>query len=81
MAMPRHFSEASAQGVDKAVQELLRTAETTATDLLRAHRSDLDRVIEALEKEEDLGRERVEELLGAHRATAAGGIKRPAASR
>jgi hypothetical protein len=49
--------------------------------LLRDHRSDLDRVIEALEKEEDLGRERVEELLGAHRAAAPTSVARPAVTR
>jgi len=78
MAMPRHFSEASAQHVDQAVHDLLRTAENTAAELLRQHRSDLDRMIDALEKEEDLGRERVEELLGRSRAAKPSAAARPA---
>ncbi len=74
MAMPRHFSEASAQRVDQAVHDLLRAAETSATELLRRRRGALDRVIDALEKEEDLGRERIEELLGgSHTAVSSGG--------
>jgi len=80
MAMPRHFSEASAQRVDQAVHDLLLTAENTAAELLRQHRSDLDRMIDALEKEEDLGRERVEELLGRSRAEKPSAAARPAIS-
>ena len=81
MAMPRHFSEASAQRVDKAVHELLQDAETTATELLRRRRDDLERVIDALEKEEDLGRERIEQLLGGSRTGVSSVASRQSANR
>jgi len=69
IALPRRFSEASAQRVDKAVHELLHAAETGAAQVLRARRADLDRLIAALEAEEDLERDRLEQLLGLRRAT------------
>jgi len=64
MAQPRHFSESSAQAVDEGVRELINGAERCATDVLRQHVGDLERLIEALESEEDIDRERIETLLG-----------------
>lgn len=64
MAMPRRFSEVSAQRVDNAVRDLLRMAETTAAEILRAHGGELDRLVRALEESEDLDRPRIEALLG-----------------
>jgi cell division protease FtsH len=77
IALPRRFSEASAQRVDKAVHELLHAAENSAVQLLRSRRAELDRLITALEAEEDLEHDRLEQLLGARRATAE---DRPAAA-
>ncbi len=77
IALPRRFSEVSAQRVDKAVHELLHAAEDNAAQLLRSRRADLDRLITALEAEEDLERDRLEQLLGPRRPAAA---DRPAAA-
>jgi ATP-dependent Zn protease len=63
--------------VDKAVHELLHAAETGAAQLLRSRRAELDRLITALEAEEDLERDRLEQLLGPRRAAAE---DRPAAA-
>jgi ATP-dependent Zn protease len=63
--------------VDNAVHELLHAAENSAVQLLRSRRAELDRLITALEAEEDLERDRLEQLLGARRATAE---DRPAAA-
>jgi len=64
MAQPRHFSESSAQAVDAGVRELINGAEGRATDVLRQHVAALERLVEALESQEDIGRERIEVLLG-----------------
>jgi cell division protease FtsH len=81
MAMPRRFSESSAQRVDKAAQDLLRAAEATAAQALRDHRAELDRLIQALEAEENLERSRIEAILGPHPREAAGTAERSAATR
>jgi cell division protease FtsH len=65
IAMPRRFSESSAQRVDQAVQELLLAAEAAATEVLRHHRAEIERLIRGLEEEEDIERARIEQLLGA----------------
>jgi cell division protease FtsH len=79
IAMPRRFSESSAQRVDQAVQELLLSAEAGAGDVLRQHRAELDRLIRALEDEEDIERARIEQILGDRRAEPVAGAARPAA--
>jgi cell division protease FtsH len=79
IAMPRRFSETSAQRVDQAVHDLLRAAEESAAEALRRHRAELDRLIRALEEEEDIERARIEQLLGERRTEPVAGAVRPAA--
>jgi cell division protease FtsH len=80
IAMPRRYSESSAQRVDRAVRDLLHAAEGNAVEALNGHRAELDRLIEALEKEEDLERNRIESLLGPRPHALAGSADRPAAT-
>jgi cell division protease FtsH len=62
---PRDFSEGTAQVIDEEVQRLLAEADERAYDLLLAHRSELDRLVDALLQKEELLREELEQLLGA----------------
>lgn len=64
MALPRHFSENSAQSVDKAVKELLGNAEKQAIDLIAKHRQLLDSLINELEEHETLNQEQIKACLG-----------------
>ena len=64
MAQPRHFSENSAQSVDKAVKELLGNAEKQAIDLIAKHRELLDKLINELEEHETLDQEQIKVCLG-----------------
>jgi cell division protease FtsH len=66
IALPRRFSEASAQRVDRAVHDLLCAAEACAHAVLQEHRPAVQRLIQALEREEQLDRARIEALLGSH---------------
>jgi cell division protease FtsH len=59
----RDFSEGSAQIIDEEVQQLLRDADQRAFDLLSRHRSELDRLVEALLENEELDRKEIEILL------------------
>jgi cell division protease FtsH len=63
MAQPRRFSESSAKAVDVAVRELLMNAESRAREVVRARRPALERLIAALESEETLQRDQIEEIL------------------
>lgn len=64
MAQPRHFSENSAQSVDKAVKELLGDAEKQAIDIIAKHRKQLDNLINELEEHETLDQQQVKVCLG-----------------
>ena len=64
MAQPHHFSENSAQSVDKAVKELLIDAEKQAIDLITKHREQLDSLINELEERETLNQEQIQVCLG-----------------
>jgi cell division protease FtsH len=64
IAQPRRFSEASAQAVDKAVRGLLQEAEQQAGAIIKTHRRALEHLIRALEEEETLQREQIEQCLG-----------------
>ena len=64
IAQPRHFSENSAQSVDKAVKELLENAEKQAVELIVKHRDKLDRLIDELEQHETLSQEQIKVCLG-----------------
>jgi len=65
IAQPRHYSEHSAEVVDHAVQTLLQQAEQRAFAVIREHQTELARLITALEEQETLHREQIEQCLGA----------------
>ena len=60
---PRDFSEGTAQIIDEEVQKLLREADERAFELLKEHRAELDRLVEALLENEELDRKEIEALL------------------
>jgi len=64
IAQPRHYSEHSAEVVDHAVQTLLREAEQHALVVIREHQAELARLISALEEQETLHREQIQQCLG-----------------
>jgi cell division protease FtsH len=59
----RDFSEGSAQIIDEEVLQLLREADQRAFDLLKRHRPELDRLVEALLENEELDRKEIEGLV------------------
>ncbi len=65
IAQPRRHSEASAKAVDEAVSRLLREAEARAQKIIRDRRSDMNRLVEALEEHETLHGDDIEKILGA----------------
>jgi cell division protease FtsH len=60
---PRDFSDGTARAIDEEVQKLLFEADQRAFDLLKDHRPELDRIVEALLENEELDRKEIEELL------------------
>jgi cell division protease FtsH len=74
MAQPRHFSEHSAEVVDRAIQALLREAEQQATTLIRQHRTKLERLIAMLESKETLQHEDIEACLSGEEAASRLGV-------
>jgi cell division protease FtsH len=64
IAQPRRFSENSATSVDKAVKELLSSAEKQAVELIARHRDLLNKLITELEEHETLNQEQVKACLG-----------------
>jgi cell division protease FtsH len=69
---PRDFSEATARIIDEEVQKLLKEADDRAYQILSTHRSEMDRVVDALMLKEEIYREDLEQLLGPPSATAIG---------
>ncbi len=65
IAQPRRYSEHAARAVDEAVSALLKKAEDTAREIIRAHRDALDRLVGRLEERETLERGDIEACLGA----------------
>ncbi len=63
MAMPQHFSEATAHQVDKAVQTLLNEASTLAQKCLEAHKSAIEGLITELETHELLDEQAIRRCL------------------
>mgnify|MGYP000418685590 FL=1 len=63
IAQPRDHADATAALVDKEVMELLKQAEETATELLTAHRPEIESLIAELEKQETLGFDDIRRLL------------------
>jgi cell division protease FtsH len=64
MAQGREYSESTAAKIDHDVQELLAERHQYARDLLSSHRAILDRLVDVLLKEETIGMEKLEEILG-----------------
>ena len=64
IALPRRFSDASANEVDKEVRAMLLAEETRAAEIIRNNRDGLNRLIAALEAEESLDRAAIEAALG-----------------
>ena len=60
----REFSEHSAQLIDEEVSRILHAASDRAMQLLVQHRSDLERLADALEKSEVLDEAEIEQLIG-----------------
>lgn len=58
------YSEATAQLIDEQVRELIKTAHERTTQLLEAHRDDVEKVAQRLLTQEVLNREDMVELLG-----------------
>jgi len=63
----RPYAEATQRVVDTEVARFVREAETRASELLRAHRPALDRLVEALEAEETVQGAAVLEALAPER--------------
>jgi cell division protease FtsH len=63
-APPRAFSEETARLIDEEVRALIDEAYGRAVAVLRAHRQDLERVVEALVERETLSGPYLDELLG-----------------
>jgi cell division protease FtsH len=64
MAEPRQFSEHTAQIIDEEVVRILREAAERACAMLVEHREKVDKVAQALEREETLDEADVEALIG-----------------
>jgi cell division protease FtsH len=64
IAEPRRFSEHIAQVIDEEVSQILRAAYDRAVEMLTQHRSWLDCIAKALEKEETLDDVAIEKLIG-----------------
>lgn len=64
IAQPRHYSEYSAQVVDKAVRDLVLEAEQQSVQIIQQHRSQLEQLITLLEEKETLHREDIDKCLG-----------------
>jgi cell division protease FtsH len=60
---PRDFSESTAATIDEEVQKLLREADEHAYELLKAHRDQVERLVEALMQKEELLREEIDQIL------------------
>ncbi len=64
IAQPRNHADATAAEVDHAVIQLLKQAETEALELLTKHRSKIEALVAALEKEETLDHNQIAGCLG-----------------
>jgi cell division protease FtsH len=71
---PRDFSETSANVIDEEVQKLLFEADAAAYRILENHREQLDQIVAALMKKEEIFRDDLIAILGP-RKFAAGGLK------
>jgi cell division protease FtsH len=63
-AEPREFSEHTAQVIDEELMRILHAADDRAKQMLEEHRDKLDRLAQALERDETLDERQIEELIG-----------------
>jgi cell division protease FtsH len=59
----RTFSEGTSRLIDEEIQRLLTEAEQRATDLVRTHRAELDKIAEALLLHEEIDRDEVAKIM------------------
>ncbi len=64
LAMPRHFSDATAEAVDNEVRSLLEDATARAQDVIRDHQKEVEGLVAALEARETLDKGQIEQCLG-----------------
>jgi cell division protease FtsH len=64
IAQPQHFSPQTAHLVDEAIARLLSEAEQQATTVIRAHRTELETLVDQLERDETLDRKQIDACLG-----------------
>ena len=64
MAEPRRFSEHTAQVIDEEVVRILRQASDKARKILTRNRDKLEAMAVALERDETLDEDDIEELIG-----------------
>lgn len=65
LAQPKHYSDDMAWLMDQEIRKLIIDAETSAEEILKEKRQQLDNLAEALIKEEVLDKEDVEKILSA----------------
>ncbi|NNU79864.1 ATP-dependent zinc metalloprotease FtsH [Halovulum dunhuangense] len=64
IAEPRSHADQTAAAVDREVIALLQQADATATEILSAHRQQVEALAQGLEREETLDADRVAQMLG-----------------
>jgi len=64
MHSQREFSEETARQIDIEVQRIIKESEVTAIELLTQYRERMNALVDALLEEEDLERDRVQQILG-----------------
>lgn len=64
ISQQRNYSEAVAEKIDKEIEELLKTAEKTATEIVKKKKSMLEKIAKVLIEKETIEREEFEEIIG-----------------
>ncbi len=64
MAVPRRFSEHTAEVIDEEIGRILQAASEKANTMLREHRDKLDTLAKGLKAEETLNEDDIEKLIG-----------------
>lgn len=65
IAQQRNYSEAVAEKIDKEIEEILKTAEKTATDIVKKKKTMLEKIAKILIEKEIIEREEFEQIIGA----------------
>jgi cell division protease FtsH len=64
ISQQRNYSEAVAEKIDKEIEELLKTAEKTATEIVKKKKAMLEKIAKVLIEKETIEREEFEEIIG-----------------